>query len=82
MFTLTSPLRKQYRRAMKKPWNDMKKCAVYDHMPNSRGPGGGSTIDRKFVMPSNGSNTMAAFTAFLETIINNNYILLSYEVAR
>lgn len=52
---------------MNKPWKEVRKCVVYDHIPNSSAVlcNGASVIFRILVMPSNGISTMAARTAFL-----------------
>lgn len=51
---------------MKNPWNDSRKYVEYDHIPKATTPSGDSVITTKFVIPSNGSKIIAAFTAFLK----------------
>lgn len=62
----TSPFRKQYSRAIKNPWNDVRKCVTYDQRANSSAvlSNGASVMLSKFVIPNNGTRTTAARTAF------------------
>ena len=62
---------------MKTPWNDVRKWDVYDHKAKSSALlMEGSNIARKLLRPSKGSNTIAAFTAFLKRINYRGYTLI------
>lgn len=79
-YELTSPFKKQYIRAMKKPWNEVKKCVVYDQSANSKADfsSGASYMWSKFVIPNSGKRKTAARTAFLwlTQLLNYQYWIL------
>lgn len=72
----TSPFRKQYIIAIKNPWNDVRKCVIYDHIANTRAErsNGASVMLSKFVIPNNGNRTTAALTAFLTCSISDVWL--------
>jgi len=63
-YELTSPFRKQYMSAIKKPWNEVRKWVPYDQTAKFVAVFRGASWCSRLVIPKSGSRTIAALTAF------------------